>query len=207
MSNITLYTFPLSGHSHRVELFLSLLKLDAKLIKVDLANGEHKSTEFLAKNPAGQIPVLEDGEITLFDSNAILMYLANNYDSTGAWYPDDFLVQAKIQGFFSLAASKLAYGPCNARIINVFGRDLDKNFAFAQAKDLLGILEQRLTASDWLVVNHPTLADIAHYTYVAHAPEGDISLTPYPNIQAWLKRIEKLDGFVPMQSSKAGLLA
>ena len=67
MSTMTLHRFPLSGHSHRVELFLSLLGLDAKMITVDLANGAHKTEAFLNKNSLGQVPVLEDGEITLSD--------------------------------------------------------------------------------------------------------------------------------------------
>ena len=207
MSKIKLYTFPLSGHSHRVELLLSLLKIDAELIQVDLPNGEHKSPEFLAKNPAGQIPVLEDGDITLNDSNAILLYLANKYDVAKTWYPDDLLSQVQIQSYFSLAAGKLAFGPCNARIINVFGRPLDKEFALSLAHDLLTLLNQTLSKQDWLVGDGPTLADIAHYTYIAHAPEGDVSLADYPQVQAWLSKIEQLDGFIPMQATKAGLAA
>lgn len=207
MSLIKLYTFPLSGHSHRVELFLSLLNIDAELINVDLPNGEHKSAEFLAKNPAGQIPVLEDGDITIADSNAILLYLAKKYDTTGSWYPDDLRKQVDIQHYFSLAAGKLAFGPCNARIINVFGGELDKNFAVTTAHNLLALLEQKLLDNAWLVGNQPTLADIAHYTYIAHAPEGDVSLNDYLNVQNWLTKIEQLPGFIGMKKTKAGLAA
>lgn len=205
MPNIKLFTFPLSGHSHRVELLLSLLNIDAELVNVNLAEGQHKSPEFLAKNPAGQIPVLEDADITLYDSNAILMYLATKYDVDRTWYPEDLLSQVRIQAYFSLAAGKLAFGPCNARIINVFGRDLDKDFCHTLANDLLFLLNGELSEKQWLVGDGPTLADIAHYTYIAHAPEGDVSLEEYPHIKSWLARIEQLDGFVPMQKTAVGL--
>ncbi|MCF2949398.1 glutathione S-transferase [Paraglaciecola aquimarina] len=207
MSKLKLYTFPLSGHSHRVELMLSLLSLDAELIKVDLAKGEHKSAEFLAKNPAGQVPVLEDGDITLADSNAIIMYLATKYDQGRTWYPEDLVTQTKIQSYLSLAAGKLAFGPCNARIINVFGKPLDKEFALTLAHDLLTLLDQTLSSQTWLVGDTPTLADVAHYTYIAHAPEGDVSLENYPHIKTWLATIEQLKGFVPMPKTKTGLTA
>jgi len=70
---LTLYRFRLSGHSHRVELFLSLLGVPVEMAEVDLGKGEHKTPEFLAKNPFGQVPVLADDGLVLADSNAILI--------------------------------------------------------------------------------------------------------------------------------------
>jgi glutathione S-transferase len=58
-----------------------------------------------------------------------------------------------------------------------------------------------------LVANKITLADFAIYSYVAHAPEGDVSLAPYPNVRRWLHNMETLKGFVPMQATKIGLAA
>jgi len=58
-----------------------------------------------------------------------------------------------------------------------------------------------------LVGNNPTIADVANYAYVAHAPEGDVSLDNYPNVRAWLGRIAALPGFVPMQATAVGLAA
>ena len=74
MSNpIKLYRHPLSGHCHRVELFLSLLELPYELVDVDLVNGEHKQPEFLGKNIFGQVPVIDDDGTLLSDSAAILV--------------------------------------------------------------------------------------------------------------------------------------
>ena len=76
---IRIHRHPLSGHSHRVELFASLAGIAHDLIDVDLAAGAHKQADFLALNPFGQVPVIQDGDITLSDSNAILVYLARRY--------------------------------------------------------------------------------------------------------------------------------
>ena len=79
---IKLYNFPRSGHAHRAELMLSLLQLPTELIFVDLAKGEHKTPEFLAINPFGQVPAIDDGGTIISDSNAILVYLAKRYGLT-----------------------------------------------------------------------------------------------------------------------------
>lgn len=205
MSNINLYRHALSGHSHRVEVFLSLLGLEANIIDVDLAAGAHKSPEFLAKNAFGQLPVLEDNEVTLADSNAILVYLATKYDTRHQWLPNNAVEAAEVQRFLSVAAGKIATGPAVARLVNVFGAGLDHQAAIDTAHSVLSVLEQHLQGREWLVNDHATLADVANYTYIAHAPEGDVALDDYPNIRDWLNRFEALEGFVPMQATAVGL--
>jgi glutathione S-transferase len=203
---IRLYRHPLSGHAHRVELFLSLLGLPVDLIDVDLKSGAHKKLEFLAKNPFGQVPVIEDGAITLSDSNAILVYLATRYGDA-SWLPRDAEGAAAVQRYLSLAAGEIARGPALARVINVFGLPLDRDAAQAVAKQLFAVLNEQLATRMFLAGSHPTIADVADYSYIAHAPEGGISLADYGNIRSWLGRIEALPGFVPMQVTKVGLAA
>ncbi len=207
MATLTLHRHPLSGHAHRAELFLSLLGLEAELNDIDLAAGEHKQPPFLAKNLFGQIPVLEDGDTIIADANAILVYLAQKYDSTGQWYPTDAVTAAEVQRFLSVAAGQIASGPAAARLVNVFGASLDQDRAISIAHAVLEVLNTHLDGREWLAAEHVTIADIANYSYIAHAPEGDVSLEPYPNVQAWLARIEALQGFVPMQKTAAGLSA
>jgi glutathione S-transferase len=207
MNNIKLYRHALSGHSHRAQLLLSLLGLDAELVDVDLAAGEHKQAAFLAKNRFGQLPVLEDGDNVIADSNAILVYLAERYDASNTWMPIDPLAAAQVQRFLSTAAGQVAYGPAAARLVNVFGAGLDHKRAIEVAHNLLGVLESHLDGREWLVGDNPTIADVANYAYIAHAPEGDVSLQNYPNVQAWLGRIAALPGFVPMQATAVGLAA
>ena len=207
MNNIRLYRHPLSGHSHRAQLLLSLLGLNAELVEVDLAGGEHKRADFLARNRFGQVPVLEDGDTVIADSNAILVYLAQKYDAGDTWLPADPVAAAEVQRFLSAAAGQVAYGPAAARLVNVFGAALDHRRAIEIAHNLLGVLESHLDGRHWLVGSNPTIADVANYAYIAHAPEGDVALDSYPNVLAWLRRIETLPGFVAMQATPVGIAA
>lgn len=207
MNTIKLYRHALSGHSHRVEVFLSILGLPTDIIDVDLVNGEHKSEPFLKKNVFGQVPVIEDADTTLADSNAILVYLAKKYDSTNQWLPEDSQLAAEVERFLAIAAGKIAFGPAAARLVNVFGAGLDHQNAIDIAHDTFKTLEQHLEGRQWLVGELPTIADVSNYAYIAHAPEGDVSLDAYPNIRAWLARFERLEGFVPMQTTAIGLAA
>ncbi|HYW55333.1 MAG TPA: glutathione S-transferase [Polaromonas sp.] len=205
---IKLYRMNISGHAHRVELFLSLLGLPFELINIDLTTGTHKKPEFLALNPFGQLPVIQDGDITLADSNAILVYLATRYAAPSAsWLPKDALGAAHVQRWLSVAAGLLAFGPAAARVIQLFKRPDNPEVPIARAHALFSVMEQQLGQSMFLVGNAPTLADIANYSYIARAPEGNVSLVAYPNLRAWLARIEALPGFVPMVSSPVGLAA
>lgn len=204
MPTIKLYRFPLSGHSHRVEVFLSLLGLDFEL--VNLASGAHKQADFLKKNIFGQVPVIDDGQQSIADSNAILVYLATKYDVSKTWLPSDPIHLAEVQRFLSLAAGKIAFGPAAARAVNVFGAKNDLQKAMNISHDLLQVLEQHLKDRNWLVSDSPSIADVANYTYIAHAPEGGVSLENYPNIRNWLSRFESLSGFVPMISTPVGLV-
>ncbi len=207
MSKITLYRHPLSGHAHRAELFLSLLDLQAEIIDVDLANGEHKQEKFLKLNRFAQVPVLQDGETVLADSNAILVYLAKQYDPAHRWLPETPALAAEVQRFLSVAAGQLANGPAAARLVTVFSADIDHQRAIQQSHQLLGTLNAHLEGRSWLVADAPSIADLANYTYIAHAPEGGVSLQAYPNIRAWLARIEALPGFVGMQATAVSLAA
>jgi glutathione S-transferase len=195
---IRLYRHPISGHAHRVELYLSLLGLPYELEHVDLLQGAHKQAEYLAKNVFGQVPVIEDGALTLADSNAILVYLGERYDEQGRFWPRTAEGKAAVQRWFSIAAGQLAAGPGAARRARLLGAKLDYEAAVTTAKQLFKILEGELSSRDYLVGSTATLADVACYAYVARAPEGDISLEPYPALRAWLGRIEALPGFVPM---------
>ena len=203
---IKLHGFHLSGHSHRVELFLALLKLPYVLVAVDLPAGEHKQPAFLALNAFGQVPVIQDGDVTLADSNAILVYLASKYDA-GQWLPRDPIGAAAVQRWLSVAAGPLAFGPATARLAVLFKAPVDADAAMARARDLFAVMDAELKTKPFLTGNTPTIADIANYTYVALAPEGNVSLDPYPELRGWLQRIEALPDFVPMVKSAVGLAA
>lgn len=198
---IRLYHFALSGHSHRVLLMLSLLGLPTEIVPVDLPRGEHKAPAFLALNPFGQIPVIQDGDLTLADSNAILVYLARRYDASGQWLPQAPRQMAEVQRWLSAAAGPLAFGPAHARGGQLFKRPIEPR-AYELAHKLLTVMDGVLAQQRYLVdAAQPTIADVAMYGYTAHAPEGGISLTPYAHVRRWTGDVQALAGFVALPAS------
>jgi glutathione S-transferase len=197
---ITLYRHPLSGNSHRVELFLNLLGVEHELVDVDLIAGEQKTPPFLTLNPRGQVPVLIDGDNVITESNAILVYLATKHDD-GTWMPRDAENAAAIQHWLSRAVIDVANGPAAARLVTLFGAGLDHAKTKEIAHAFLSELNTTLDGLDFLVAGRPTLADVAIYSYVAHAPEGGVALDTYLNVRAWIARIEALPRFIGMHKS------
>ena len=196
---IQLYGLPLSGHVHRVQLFLGLLGLPFEFVT---AGPEQRQTpEFLAMNPLGEIPVLRDGDVVIADSTAILVYLALKYDASGQWLPREPVAAAKVQQWLSHASGKIAYGPASARMVKLFGAPLDLERAKAIAVRLFNVLDPELKDRAFVLGAQPSIADIAAFSYIERAPEGEVSLEAYPNICAWLARVRALPGFVPMPAS------
>jgi glutathione S-transferase len=196
---IVLHGFPLSGHSHRAELMLSLLGLPYELRVVDLAKGEQRRPEFLALNPFGTVPVVEDDGAVVADSTAILVYLASRYDEARRWLPAEPRRAAEVQRWLSVAQGPVFNGPCAARLIAKFGRPLDPARARMVAEQLFATLDAWLAERRFLADGAaPTIADVAVYSYVALAPEGGLDLAPYANLRAWLARLEDLPRFLPL---------
>jgi len=200
---IKLYDFPLSGHAHRVRLMLSLLNIKYELKHVKLDAAEHLGTEFTSLNPFQQVPILDDDGFIVRDSVAILTYLATKY--APEWFPQDAESVAKIQEWLVIATKEIATGPAAARLVNVFKAELDHNNAIEQSHKLLRIMDTHLQGRDWLALDQVSIADIAAYSYIAHAPEGDVSLESYSNILNWLERVESLENFIPMDKTQVGL--
>ncbi|EPR23306.1 glutathione S-transferase family protein [Agrobacterium radiobacter] len=201
-----LYHHPLSGHAHRARLFLSLIGLPHELVEVDLKAGAHKQPDFLKMNPFGQVPVLVDGDVFIADSNAILVYLAKKAGQT-EWLPEDAKGAAEVQRWLSVAAGEIAYGPAAARLVTVFGAKFNPEEVIGRAHTILGRIESQLQGREWLVSNRPTIADVAIYSYVARAPEGNVDLSAYPSVNALLARVEQLPGFVDFVKTPVGLAA
>ncbi|ANN67193.1 glutathione S-transferase family protein [Bordetella bronchialis] len=199
-----LYHHPLSGHSHRARLFLSLIGAPAELVEVDLAARAHKQPEFLKLNPFGQVPVLVDGETVVADSNAILVYVGKKLGRTD-WVPEAPEQAAAVQRWLSVAAGDIAFGPAAARLVTVFGASLDAQAAIARAHVVLKRMDDALAQGPWIAAAHPTIADVALYSYTARAPEGYVDLKDYANVRQWLARVEALPGFVPFQRTPVGL--
>lgn len=205
--SLTLYSFPLSGHAHRIQLALSLMGLPYEDHVVDLPRGEHKRSAYLALNPEGKVPTLKDGDTVVTESTAILTYLAAKYDGANRFIPADPEGAASVQRYFAQASGPLATGPARARLISVFGAAFDAEKTIADAHDYLSRLDDELAGRTFLVGDGVTFADVALYSYVAHAPEGHVPLEGYANIRRWLAAVEALDGFRPMPKTEVAAAA
>ncbi|MFG8974227.1 glutathione S-transferase family protein [Pseudomonas paraeruginosa] len=193
-----LYDLDLSGNAYKVRLFLALIGREVNLLMVDIANREHKTPAFLRMNPRGQIPVLEDGDLQLGDSQAILVYLARRYASP-EWYPLDPASQGRIAHWLSYAANEVQNGPASARLIARFNLPLDGELARRRGLEVLQLVDRHLSGHRWLAQGElPSIADVALYPYLALAPEGGLALDDYPALNAWLARIRALPGYIPM---------
>ena len=196
---ITLHGTDRSGHTHRVVLLLRMLEIPYRFVSAP--PDARRSPEFLRRNPLGQIPVLEDGPTVICDSNSILIYLAKRYAPGSQWLPEEPLAAARVQRWLSIAAGEMKYGPALARLIVQWGDASDHGGAIGLADRLFRFMEAHLEDRPYLAAEHPTIADLACYSYSAHAPEGGVSLQPYPALRGWLARIEALPRFAPMQPS------
>lgn len=201
-----LYFHPISGHAHRARLFLSLIGASFELVEVDLAKGEHKSPEYLALDRFGQVPLLDDDGVIVADSNAIMVYAAKKFGRAD-WLPEDALGAARVQRWLSVAAGQIAFGPAAARLITIFGAKFNPDEVVARAHGVFALIEAELKGRNWIAADHATIADVALYSYIARAPEGNVDLSAYGDVNAWLRRIESLPGFVEFSKTPVGLNA
>jgi len=192
-----LYDVELSGNCYKVRLFLSLLGQRYEVVPVDFLGGVHKKAPLIEMNPFGEIPILVDGDLTLRDSQAILVYLARKSGSE-AWLPTEAAAMAQVVEWLMVAENEVARGPNDARLHAKFGYKLDHASALAKSERILGILEARLKGREWLALDRPTIADIACFPYVALGHEGRVPIGDRPGVLAWTQRIKALPGFVGM---------
>ncbi len=197
-----LYDYILSPSCYKVRLLAALTGTKLKLRPVDFhPGGEHLRPEFLALNPAGSIPILEDGELLLTESSAMLTYIAEK--SGKNWLAGETPEEkATVQQWLSFS-HRLTDSLGQARLIEMLHRSGDLQAAQAAGIAALreleaALFERRLDGQTFLAGNKPTIADISCSPYVALAPDGSVSLNPYPSIRLWMRAIRALDGFIEM---------
>lgn len=196
---LRLYDRELSGNAYKVRLLMALLGLAHEKIDVRMENGKNVvDDEYLRLNPRGQIPTLQDGDVTLWGSTAILCYLASRYDADARWLPREPAHLGAVMQWMELAQNEILSGLGLARIIRLFGVAGDLEQAQRAGLRALEVLESRLAAADWLAGDHATVADIACFPYTALAGQGGIDTAPFPATRRWIERVTALDGFVPM---------
>ncbi|GAB6043903.1 glutathione S-transferase family protein [Endothiovibrio diazotrophicus] len=197
MNDLTLYDYPLSGNCYKVRLFLALLGLEYRRVPIDILAGKSQTPEFRRLNPRGQIPLLEVGEARIWDSQAILVYLARRFGEE-RWLPREPLAEARVMQWLAVAENELLYGLARARAVRRLNRPFDLTQCQEEGRAGLAVLESRLAAAQWLAGEGATIADVACYPYVLLAHEGEVSLEPYPGVRRWLERVAALPGWVAM---------
>lgn len=197
MAPLKLHDLELSGNCYKVRLFCALLGLKLDLQPVDFLAGAHKRSPLIERNPFGEIPILEDGDVVLRNSQAILVYLARKYGGE-TWLPTEASSMADVVAWLMVAENEIARGPNDARLHDKFGFELDVELARAKAERIIGLMEAHLAKRDWLAAGRPTIADTACMPYVALSHEGGVSLQAYPRVRAWIGRIKALPGFISM---------
>jgi glutathione S-transferase len=200
---IRLYDYILSADCYKIRLMLALLGRQFEAVKVNIHPGrENQSAEFLAINPRGRIPVLEDDGLVLSDPIGILTYLAHRYDANRTWLPDDAGLTGQIMMWLAFSGAELDR-ISEIRTNAVTSAGGDPPGAMSDAYNSLAILEDHLAEVElkgrsWIVGDHPTIADIAVFPPVILAPDGEVSLDCFPAIWRWLDRVKRLPGFIVM---------
>jgi len=196
---LKLYNFPLSGNCYKIRLFLSMIQKEYQTIEINLGARENTQPSFLKLNPRGQVPVIDDEGQIIWDSMAILIYLARRY-AEPSWFPDEAMQQAQVMQWLAVSENEVLYGlaRARARAIRLFNRPFDPKECHSMGISALTLLDQQLSRQNRLATDQPTIADIACYPYVILAPEGEIDLAPYPFVLSWIDRIQAIPGYIAM---------
>jgi glutathione S-transferase len=200
---IRLYDYILSSDCYKVRLLCSLLGVAFEPVKVNVHPGrEHLAAEFIRINPRRTIPVLEEDEIRICDTNAILIHLARRHDASGRWLPKAEPAFDRVMDWLGFAAKELdLLQTLRMRSITAAGQPSPQDLESAHA--CLTIVEDHLaegelTGKAWFADRNPTIADIAVFAPTVLAADGGISLDCYPALWRWLDRVKRLDRFIVM---------
>ncbi|MFZ9890160.1 MAG: glutathione S-transferase family protein [Myxococcota bacterium] len=196
-----LYYHPGSSRSRRVLALVAELKIELEKEVVDLAGGAQRSEPYLAVNPNGVVPALVDGDFALWESAAILQYLASLQPTS--LYPEGARARADITRWLTWTVGHLEQATNVFLFENVikgfFGLGAASEAELARGTELLrkhaGVLEAHLAGRQWLVGDGATIADFMVAGSLFWNEMGKMSLAPYPGVQGWLVRVLALPGW------------
>jgi glutathione S-transferase len=194
---LVLYDYLFSGNCYKVRLLLRQLELAYERRPVDVVAGETRRTEFLRKNPVGQVPVLELADGTLLrQSNAILMHVAEGTPLL----PPEKLERARVLEWLCFEQSQIAPIIGRARFRRAFPDAVPTRPEEFQAWQEVGhralrVLEMHLQDYTFLVGERYSIADIGVYAYTHCAHQGGFELLPYPSVRSWIERVAEQPGY------------
>lgn len=199
-----LYVAPPSPNARRALLVREHIgdALQVEVIHVDLRAGEHKKPWFLEINPNHKIPALTDGDLKLWESNAIVQYLASKAGRTDLW-PVEAAAQADVSRwqFYMHTHWNAAINPV------VFERALKEMFGMgapdegivasklAETREVFALVDAQLAKAGWLAQGRLTLADFALAASLMYARAADLPIAEYPNLSGWFERMEALQAW------------
>jgi glutathione S-transferase len=201
MRSMDLYYSPASFNSRRALGVIEHLGVRVEKKVVDLMKGEQRAEKFLALNPNGKVPVLVDGDYVLWESHAIMQYVAEKYGDGRLW-PNDIARRADVTRWmcWGLAHWQPACGAfVYERVFNpVFGRPTDENVVKQGERELevlAKVLNAQLEGREWITGKELTLADFSLAAPLTYAAPARIPLSPYPNILRWNARMNELESW------------
>ena len=203
MSGLTLYNYDLDENCYKVRIALSMLGLEYRTVVVNAFPGkEHLTPRFLAMNPAGSLPILEDGDLTLFGAEAILAHLAASRDEARTWLPAGGADFARVMQWLTFSAGELSVAVA-ARAHALLDAPGDEAALRAGAHKALRVMDDHMTVrgfggADWFATNGPTLADIALFPAFALSRDFGVDHDEYPALRRWARRFRALPGFLTM---------
>ncbi|MBO6560419.1 MAG: glutathione S-transferase family protein [Nisaea sp.] len=193
----TLYGDRRSGNCLKIVYAADLLDLDYRFVDIDIMKGESRTPEFLAVNPAGQVPAVDfGGGRTLAQSNAVLVYLAEG----SSLLPADAFQRAKVLEwlFWEQYSHEPYVAVCRFQMVYE-GKSADQRegWRVTKAEAALDHMERQLAGRTFLVGTRLTIADISLLAYTRLAGEGGFDLSARPNLSAWVARCEETLGIDP----------
>jgi glutathione S-transferase len=193
-----LYFHPMSGNSRRALLAATHLESPLERIVVDLQKGEQRGAPHLHRNPNGRVPVLEDGDLVLWESRAIMTYLAEKTPGQTVW-PSDVRERADVNRWLYWCAAHNA--PANGIVVQenfvkpLMGRPQDPvelARGEAQVAQFSGILDAHLAGKQWVALDRLTLADYSLAAAYALAGPAKLQIDSFKHLGQWLARVQEL---------------
>lgn len=199
----TLYNYELDDSSYRVRLLLSILKTPHEVVAVDMVPGkEHLGPAMRALSPLGSLPVLKDGDLTLYGPEAILAYLAKAYDPSGQFLPMEAKAFGETMRWLNFSASALA-SAMQARLVALFDEPGDLAMLKRAAREAFRVMDDHMTLRqidgvEWFAAEHATIADVTLFPIFALSRDFGIDHDEFPALRRWIRRFRTLDGFKTM---------
>lgn len=174
---------------------------------IDIRAKEHKTEEFLEINPNGKVPALVDGDIKMFESFAINLYLADKYkpdllgktsEERALSYQWSFWASSELQGPLIEILIQKMFMPDDKRDQNVINKSTEKLPA------LFNVLDSSLKNKKYLGGEHFTMADLNTASVVSVAPMVGFDISAYRNVQGWLKAISDRKAFQKYSDMRKG---